>query len=359
MKRTSRIMSTVLALIMVFGLSACAAPGGGGGGGAAAAPPAPAAGGGAAAPADEAASADPVIIRLGHVLAATSFFEIGAQDFSRRAYEISGGEVIVETFPGGVLGGERDLFESLIMGTQDMMIISTASAGPFLPMIQVFDMPWLFRDRHHARDVVDGPIGEEVMGMLEGLGVKSLGVWCNGFRHVYSNFPVRSPEDVAGRRIRTMGAPIHVAMFEAMGAMATPMPFAELFIALQQGTVDGAENSVKVVDTDGLDEVATHLSFNGHVWNATPLLISMATWESLSPRHQEFILQAAYETKMYLRDAVIELEEISRNNLIERGMILIPEEEMDFEAFRAATLSVYDDFADEIPPELVERIRAY
>ena len=350
MKKSSRIMSLALALVMVFGLVACAAPGGGG----AQAPAAPPAGGAAPAP------VDPIIVRLGHVLSPTSLFEVGAQDFASRVYEKTNGEIIIESFPGGVLGGERDLLEGLIMGTQDMMIISIVAAGPFLPIMQVFDMPYLFRDRHHAWAVADGPIGTEIFGMMQDeLGVKQLGIWCNGFRSVYSDFPVRSPEDLAGRRIRTMQGPVHIAMFEAMGAIATPMPFAELFIALQQGTVDGAENSAIAVDTDGLDEVATHMSFNEHVWNTTPLLISMATWDTFTPDQQARVLEAAAETQAFIRQWAIDQELRSRANLEERGMILIDQSEIDFDAFRAATLSVYDDFAHEIPPELIERIRAY
>lgn len=159
------------------------------------------------------------------------------------------GRIKIQNFYSGSLGGERESIESVQLGTQELATSSTGPVPNFVPEARILDVPFLFRDKAHARAVLDGPIGQELLTKFDSKGFKALAWGENGVRHMTnSKRPVNAPDDLKGLKMRTMENPVHVAAYKSLGIVTTPMAFPEVFTALQQGTVDGQENPLSVID---------------------------------------------------------------------------------------------------------------
>ena len=224
-------------------------------------------------------------IVIGHALSPTSHYGLGADAFIAKLEELSGGEFTGTQAPAGQLGGERDMIEGLQIGSLDVVITSTGPLGNFVPEVYALDLPFLFRDYDHARAVLDGEIGQELLAKIDENQLVGLAWSENGFRHVTnSQRPVRTPADLEGLKLRTMENKVHMEAFSEMGAAPTPMAFPELFTALQQGVVDGQENPITVITASKFWEVQGHVSLTGHVYSpvavlASPILIDGLTDE--------------------------------------------------------------------------------
>ena len=154
------------------------------------------------------------------------------------------------------------------LGTQELTFTSTGPVPNFVPEARILDIPFLFRDKAHARAVLDGPIGQDMLKTFESKGFKALAWGENGVRHMTnSKRAVNGPDDLKGLKMRTMENPVHVAAYKGLGIVTTPMAFPEVFTALQQGTVDGQENPLSVIMAAKFDQVQKHLSLTGHVYS--------------------------------------------------------------------------------------------
>ncbi len=174
-----------------------------------------------------------------------------------------------------------------------MGMSSTSVIGNFVPELLVFDIPFLFRDVSHARTVLDGKIGQGILGKLEGKDLIGLGYGENGFRHLTnSKRVVGSPADMSGMTVRTMENPIHIAAFKQIGARPTPIAWPELYAALQAGVVDGEENPLSNIITAKFYQVQKYLSLTGHVYAPTIILMSPATWKKFSSDDKVIIKNA-------------------------------------------------------------------
>jgi tripartite ATP-independent transporter DctP family solute receptor len=272
--------------------------------------------------------------------------------------ELSGGQFTLEQHPASALGGERELIEAVQIGTLDMVITSSGPLPNFVPETQVLDLPFLFRDYDHARGVLDGEIGQELLAKIDESGMKALAWTENGFRHITnSRRPVRTPQDLAGLKIRTMENPIHLRAFEALGAAPTPMSFAELFTALQQGVVDAQENPIVVISVSRFSEVQDHLTLSGHLYSPAIILMSQSLWDGLSEEEQGWFEEAARASVEVTRARVTELEETGVDALREAGMEVVTE--IDRAAFEQAVQPAYDAYVQQFGDELIERIRAF
>jgi len=317
--------------------------------------PAPAAGNetntgsNAAAPAGD----QTITLKFAHVLAATGHYEAGAKKFAELVKEKSGGKIVIETYPGGVLGSERDMIEAMQLGTLDMGLVSSAPLGGFLPEMMLFDLPFLFRDREHAWGVADGEIGTDLFNRLDSQKLVGLAYWENGFRMLFSNFPVNSPEDIKGKKIRVMENAVHMRSFEALGAIPTPMAYGELFTALQQKTIDGAENSIICIATDKFNEACGNLALTGHFYGIVPLLMSKSVFEKLTPEQQNIIKEAAVEARDWQRQYTVDNEDSYIKSLKESGMNIT---EPDRETFRKICEPIYSEFYNSIPKEMIDAV---
>jgi tripartite ATP-independent transporter DctP family solute receptor len=296
-----------------------------------------------------------VTLKLGHIADPQNPYAQGAQKFADLVAEKSGGTIKVEVYPSSQLGNQRDLVEGLTLGTLDLTMTSTAVLGNFHPQVAVFDLPFIFRDREHAFKALD-TVGMEIAKDLEEKGMKVLAYYENGVRNMTNNIrPIRVPEDMKGLKIRVMEQPIYIAMMKALGANPTPMAFGELFTALQKGVVDGQENPAAHIYTKRFFEVQKYISLTEHTYSAEPLVVSMITWNKLTPEQQTIIQEAAEEACDWQRQLAIDLENGYWDKIRESGKSEIITD-VDKEAFREATAPVWKDFEDQVGKENIEAI---
>lgn len=296
-------------------------------------------------------------IVVGHALSPTSHYGVGAQAFIDTLTELSGGAFTGEQAPAGQLGGERDMIEGLQIGSLDLVITSTGPLGNFVPEIFALDLPFLFRDYDHARNTLDGEIGQELLAKIGENNLVGLAWSENGFRHITnSQRAVRTPGDLAGLKLRTMENRVHMTAFTGMGASPTPMAFPELFTALQQGVVDGQENPVTVITAAKFWEVQKYASLTGHVYSPAAVLASPVLIDSLTDEQRGWFDAAAAASAAATRAEVNRLEEAGVAMLLENGMEVITEiDKAPFSALAEASYSVY---TDQYGSEMVERIKA-
>ena len=291
--------------------------------------------------------AAPVSFKLGHSVSDQHPYHLGAEKFKEIVEKESGGEIEIALFPNNQLGtGERDLLEGLQLGTVDIYVGSTGPMGGFEKKFMLFDFPFLFKDKAQAYSVLDGEIGQYVMGLLDKIGITGLAWYENGFRHfTNSRRAVNTPEDAKGLKLRTMENKIHMALWKVMGADPTPMAWGEVFTALQQGTVDGQENPIPIIFVQKIYEVQKHLALTGHVFSPAMIAISKAKFDALSEGQKELFRKAAQESALYQREQITRMEDEQVAQLKELGMEVT---EPDVSLFREATKPVYDQYRGEL-----------
>ena len=231
-----------------------------------------------------------------------------AKDAGKKFKEVveaeSNGTILVNLFPDNQLGDDRVAIETTQFGDIDIAVSSTSPLATMYADFYLFDAPYLFLSSEDAYTALDGPVGQKVLAGMESMGLKGLAFWENGFRNFTNNdFPVSKPADVKSLKIRTMENQVHLAAWKALGANPTPMAFTELFTALQQGTVDGQENPLGIIDANKFDEVQKYVSLTQHVY--TPYLVTMNLdkYNSLSDNQKAAIQKAVDESTKFQREA--------------------------------------------------------
>lgn len=302
------------------------------------------------------ASGETITLKVGHTLSDTSHYQEGLTYFKEILAEKTDGQLDVEIFPNGSLGGERDMVEGLQIGSVDLVLTSTGPMSGFVEDITIVDLPFLFRDAEHAHAVLDGEIGQDLLEKLETIDLKGLAWWENGFRNVTNNSrPIEKPEDLAGLKLRTMENDIHMAAFRELGVDPTPMAFTELFTAMQQGVVDGNENPVPVIYSSRFYEVQKYLTMTRHFYNPSILLTSNNMFNGLSPEHQEALVEAAKEAGIFEREVVQRMDAELLDELEENGMEII--REIDQAPFIEAVQPVYEKYSEVFGQDLIDEIK--
>lgn len=296
-------------------------------------------------------------VKLGYALAADSHYGVAAQTFEDVVLEETGDQFTFTHFPSSGLGGEREVIEGLQLGTIEATIVSSGTLANFVPETGVFDIPFLFNGFDHARSVLDGPIGQEILAKFDNVGLHGLAWGEQGFRHITNNRnPIHTPEDVAGLKIRTMENPVHLAAFNAMGAAPTPMAWPEVISSLQQGVIDGQENPLSVIVSVKLNEVQQYLTLSGHVYSPAMLLVSKPFWEGLDDDQKAAFEKAATEAAAAMRGYVDDVETSGVATLKERGMEVNALSAEEKAAFQASIKSAYDGYYETYGQELVDSI---
>lgn len=297
-------------------------------------------------------------LKLGYALSTTSHYGVGAAIFMKEIDKRSNGRIKVQEYPSSALGGEREMIEGAQLGTLDLVITSTGPMGNFVPETLITDVPFLFRDYDHARRVLDGPIGQEILKKCDAKGLVCLAWGENGFRHVTNNKrPIAAPDDLKGLKLRTMENPVHMMAFRTLGAAPTPMAFPEVIPALQQGTIDGQENPMPVILTAKLNQVQKHLSLTGHVYSPALFIVSKAAWSKLSKEDQAIVLEAAKLGAAANRQKVLADEQVGVDQMKAAGMQVVTV--VDKAKFQAALGPAYADYAKKFGQANLERIRNY
>src|SRR5947207_5709987 len=260
-------------------------------------------------------------LKMNIAIAQNSHYGVAIDTFAREVEKRTNGRYKIQNFYAGALGAERESIEGVQLGTLDLTMTSTGPVPNFVPDVAILDIPFLFRDYAHARAVLDGPIGQDLLKKFDAKGIKALAWGENGFRHMTNNkHPVNTPDDLKGLKMRTMENPIHIEAYRQFGILPTPMAFTEVFTALQQGTVDGQENPLSVITAAKLEQVQKYLSLTGHVYSPALILMSKAQWDKLSPADKQAFSEAAKEAVKANRARIDEDEKRAVCDLLAKGM---------------------------------------
>lgn len=227
----------------------------------------------------------------------------GAQKFADLVAHKSGNKIAVKLFPGGTLGGDLQTVSALQGGTLEMTVLNAGILTAQVREFAVFDFPFLFANAQEVDAVTDGAFGKGLLARLNDKNLVGLGYWDLGFRNLTnSKRPINKVEDIAGLKIRVIQSPIYIDMFNALGAAATPMPFPEVYTALEQKAIDGQENPFTLIRTSKFYEVQKHLAVTRHVYNPQALLVSRKFWDALSPAERRIVSEAADEATVFQRE---------------------------------------------------------
>ncbi|NLK18700.1 MAG: DctP family TRAP transporter solute-binding subunit [Synergistaceae bacterium] len=251
----------------------------------------------------------------------------------------TGGSVTIEVFHASQLGNEKEIMEGLKMGTIELGTITTGPIPTIFKPIMVFDIPYLFPSQVVAWDVLDGPFGKKLMEeMRKATGIRTLAISENGYRHfVTSDRQVKSVADMKGLKIRTMENPAHMKMVESLGGAPTPVAFGELYMALQQGVVDGCELPVTLTNNGKYYEVQKHTIMDGHLYNPMILFVNDKVWEKLSQAEKTALYEGAQLYNIAQR-SISEIQVQSGiKNITENGMTVYVPTAEQMEEFRSVS----------------------
>ncbi|MCZ0927339.1 TRAP transporter substrate-binding protein [Halomonas janggokensis] len=298
---------------------------------------------------------DPVTLRLAHVVNEQDGFHIAATKFEELVEERTDGKVDIEIYPNASLGDERTLLEGMQIGTVDMGVITNGPVANFVEEMAVFELPFLFPSPEAAYEVLDGPIGQELLDKLSEVNLKGLAYAERGFRNLTnSERPVNAPEDIDGLRIRVMENPVYTDTFRALGANAIPMAWTEALTAMQQGTIDGQENPVNVIHSFNLDETQNYMTLSRHTYAPAIFVMGASVWNQLPEDAQAILEEAAQEAAEHERQVNAEMEAEQLAELREAGMEI--NDSPDIEAFQNAVQPVYDEYTEQFG-DYLPRIR--
>jgi len=297
---------------------------------------------------------DVTVIKLGHGLDPTHPVHKAMLFMAQRLDEKSGGAMRIDIYPSQQLGTERQLLELLQLGSLGMTKVAAAVLEGFAPSYRVLSLPYIFRDDEHRFRVLEGEIGRRLLLDGQKFWLRGLAFYDAGSRSFYTKeAPIESPKDLAGLKIRTLESASQVAIVNQLGGSATPISWGELYTALQQGIVDGAENNPPSYYTSRHYEVAKYYSLDEHTSIPDVLLISTIVWNSLSEQEQQWLIEAARESAQYQKQLWKEASDEALRVVQEAGVqVVYP----DKAPFIAGVQPLYEAYRDE--PEMYELIEA-
>jgi tripartite ATP-independent transporter DctP family solute receptor len=270
-------------------------------------------------------------------------YAMGARAFKTAVERDSNGSLEVQLYPNRQLGDERQLLEGMRFGTVDGGVITNAVIAQIEPAFSVNDLPFLFSSEDQAHKVFDGPVGVELSKRLLAKGIVMLGYMEGGFRNMINNKrPVTSPSDVQGVKYRVMQNPVFIDMFNSLGGSAVPMAWGETFTAVQQGTIDGLEIPLAVIDANKYYEVTKYLSLTNHTYSMIGLTMSKRSLDKLTPEQRKAIMSAAKSSTAVQRTAAVADAKKTLSALEKNGMKI--NAIADVAAFRKSVAPVYDKF---------------
>ncbi len=286
------------------------------------------------------AQAQAVKLTLGHGAAPGNPRHEASVRFAEVVKARSGGRIEVTVAPSAQLGDDAAMVTALRTGALDISANSQGAVANAVPEYAAFGMPFLFASLPEAWKLLDGPLGRELADKSAEKGMVVLGYWDNGIRHMSnSRKPLHRPEDLKGMKMRTPPDAVTVDIMQALGAEAQQIRFAELYVALQQGVVDGQENPIMNIHASKLYEVNRFISLTGHKYEMTPLLMSKRTWDRLSEADRQVLMEAAAEATALQRKLSQESEDKLLADLKTKGVQV---NVADKAAFEAATAQVDD-----------------
>ncbi|OLS62512.1 TRAP transporter substrate-binding protein [Pseudomonas putida] len=281
---------------------------------------------------------------------------VAEQNMGKKLEEATKGEITFKMFAGGVLGSEKEVIEQAQIGAVQMARVSLGIVGPVVPDVNVFNMPFVFRDHDHMRKVIDGEIGQEILDKITNseFNLVALAWMDGGTRSLYTKKPVRSLEDLKGMKIRVQGNPLFLDMMNAMGGNGIAMDTGEIFSALQTGVIDGAENNPPTLLEHNHFQSAKYFTQTSHLILPEPVVMSKTTWNKLTPDQQALVKKVAREAQFEERALWDAKSAASEEKLKAAGVEFIV---VDKKPFYDATASVREKYGAQYA-DLMKRIDA-
>ena len=298
-------------------------------------------------------------IRFGHLNNPDHPTSLGVRKFAEIVAAKSGGKIKVQEFPSSQLGNELQQQSALQGGVQEMLVAATTSLAGIVKEFGVFDFPFLFANARQADAMVDGPLGKMLGSRLADKGVVVLGFFDLGFRNVTNGKrPITKAEDLEGLKLRVIPNPVFLETFKTLKANPIPMPFAELYGALESKAVDGQENPYSVILSSKFYEVNKFVSGTNHVYATNPVQISKRFWDKLSATEQKLLQEAAIEAQNYQRTVSREAAGKAVAELKAKGMQYNDIAPAELARMRAEVKPVYDKFAAAYDPAVMSLFRS-
>ncbi len=293
-------------------------------------------------------------LKIAYALPKNSHYGAGATALAKSIELSANGRFKIEQFSDGMLGDEREIIDELRTGVIDLAIVSTSETLTFVPETGVFDIPFLLRDLQHARNVLDGPIGQGILAKFPPRGLVALAWGEQGFRHLTNNArPIINPADAEDLKIRTTENPIHIAAFRQIGIQPIPMGWHDALSALQKGKIDGQENPLSVIISAKLSKMQKYLSLTGHVYSPALVLISSKIYNELSNDDKLNFKKAGKDASLSMRLFVDNIEKNGAEQLSKEGMQVI---EVDRAAFAELVKPAYEEYYQKFDKKLIDAI---
>src|SRR3954470_7723992 len=300
------------------------------------------------------AAAQERIIKFGHLNNPDHPVSLGVKRFAELVGTKSGGKLKVQEFPANQLGNELQQQSALQGGVQEMSAPATTSLAGIVKEFGLIDFPFSVGSYAQADALLDGPLGQALIAKLPEKGLVALGYWDLGFRNVTnSKRPIARPEDLEGLKLRVIPNPVFLETFKTFKANPVPMPFAELYGALESKAVDGQENPFAVILSNKFYEVQKYVSATNHVYAANIILVSKRFWDKLSPAEQKILKDAAAESRTYQRQVSRAAAQRSVGELQAKGMQYNELSPAEQARMRAIAKPVTEKFAASYDPAIV------
>ena len=283
---------------------------------------------------------------------------MGAEKWAELVKQKSGGKMQIKVFADGVLGGDVQALSAVQGGTIDFTSMNSGILQTQVKQFAIFDFPFMFENGKEADAILDGQFGKKLADLLPARGLINLAYWELGFRELTnSKRPISKAEDLAGLKIRVIQSPIYIETFNALGANAVPMPFTEVYTAMEQKIIDGHENPFAVIETSKLYEVQKYLTVSNHIYNPQSVLASKKRWDALNHDEQALLTATLAEATKWQRLNSRELAEKSLNNLRKSMTVnVLPSEEIA--KIRVKIKPVIDKFSTNVGYELVAELQS-
>ena len=297
-------------------------------------------------------------LRFAHTQPTADTHHAAALHFAERVAALTNGEVKVSVHPAGELGNDPTVLEGVRLGTIDIGITGNPFFTRFEPRLNALDLPYLFNNYEHAYAVIDGPIGKNLIDGLLKHRMQPLAFWEIGFRNLTnSKHDVSTPKDLAGLKLRTTPNPAHVEAFKIWGAIPTPMPFTEVYLALETGAVDGQENPLSITYSNRFHEVQKYLSMTRHAYTVSILVMNQQKFRGLKPEHQKAVLEAAVSAQKLQRELNVKANQEAMEGMKKAGVSVV--ENVDIEPFQKAVLDpVKATYVKDHGSEIIDQILA-
>ncbi|MDU6685858.1 MAG: TRAP transporter substrate-binding protein [Enterobacteriaceae bacterium] len=282
-----------------------------------------------------------ITLKLAHNLERSHVVHQALDEMAKQVKQLSDGRMTIRIYPSSQMGSARETLELLQNGALDMTKSSASDLESFDNVYAIYNLPFLFKDQAHFNNVVFGNVGKEIMESTKDKGFFALSAYVAGTRSFYAGKPITKPEDLKGLKIRVQASPTTIKMIELMGGSPTPISFGEVYTAMQQGVVDGAENNVPSWVQTRHIEIAKVFSEDEHASIPDFLVISTKTWNKLTPEQKEILQKAAKYSETYQQKLWTKIDADTRAQAISQGGKIV---KVDKAPFRIAVQPLFDEF---------------